>query len=251
VWQRWGNPTWYYEPFCGSAAVLLARPHPGKHETIGYVDGLVTNFFRAVQVAPDAVAEAADWPRNSLDLRARIKYLRVQRPELVAKLADDPDYFDAKLAGLYAYCQSSAIHGSQRSSALRLYRHHRLHSCRERGNLYGYYRDLAERLRDVTVFYGNWSRLARAARHCARMGDDVTVFLDPPYPAGTRKYKVYRYDSGTVAHRVHRWALAAARYGIKVALCGYVGSYDMPKTWEEYAWESRYGRGRERIWFSP
>jgi hypothetical protein len=137
------------------------------------------------------------------------------------------------LAGWYAWCQSSALHGSQRSSTLRLLKAgDGVHRERDRGSLYGYYRDLNERLRYVTIHYGNWSRLARVARHCARLGQgDVAVFLDPPYVAASRKSRIYRQDSGTVAYRVHHWALAAARWGVKVALAGYAGDYEMPNTW--------------------
>jgi DNA adenine methylase len=252
VWDRLGTPNWYFEPFAGSLAVLLGRPHPGRQEAVTDTDGLITNFWRSVQWAPDAVAEAADWPGNAIDLKARNKYLKAQYPGLLARLLADPRHYDPELAGWYAWCQSSAIHGSQRSSTLRLYKVDGVHRERDRGSLYGYYRDLSERLRYVTIHYGNWSRLARVARHCARLGQgDVAVFLDPPYVAASRKSGIYRQDSGTVAYRVHRWALAAAKWGVKVALAGYAGDYEMPKTWEEYAWASRFGRGRERLWFSP
>jgi hypothetical protein len=31
VWKRLGSPTQYIEPFCGSAAMLLAAPRPATH----------------------------------------------------------------------------------------------------------------------------------------------------------------------------------------------------------------------------
>jgi hypothetical protein len=85
------------------------------------------------------------------------------------------------------------------------------------------------------------------------MGDgDTAVFLDPPYTASSgRRPGIYRTDSATVGRQVHRWALAAAQMGVKVALCGYAGEYQIPPTWSEHAWNSRFGRGRERVWFSP
>ena len=38
VWQALGQPKHYLEPFCGSAAVLLARPNPKREyvETVFY-----------------------------------------------------------------------------------------------------------------------------------------------------------------------------------------------------------------------
>lgn len=61
---------------------------------------------------------------------------------------------------------------------------------------------------------------------------------------------LYAHDSLKVGQYVQRWALAAASADLKVALCGYAGEYNMPTSWEETQWDSNYGRGRERIWFS-
>jgi hypothetical protein len=27
--------------------------------------------------------------------------------------------------------------------------------------------------------------------------------------------------------------------------------YEIPANWTEYSWNSRFGQGRERVWFSP
>jgi site-specific DNA-adenine methylase len=62
IWERFGNVPNYVEPFAGSLAVLLGRPHEPGTETINDLDCYVANFWRAVQADPDAVAAAADWP---------------------------------------------------------------------------------------------------------------------------------------------------------------------------------------------
>jgi hypothetical protein len=49
VWSRFGNVPNYVEPFFGSGAVLLGRPHDPKTETINDLDGLVANFWRAIE----------------------------------------------------------------------------------------------------------------------------------------------------------------------------------------------------------
>ena len=49
VWDRQGDVDNYVEPFAGSLAVLLARPHAPTIETVNDVDGLLVNFWRAVQ----------------------------------------------------------------------------------------------------------------------------------------------------------------------------------------------------------
>ena len=63
IWQRLGNVPHYIEPFAGSLAVLLARPHPPKAETVNDADGLLVNVWRALQYEPHAVAHYADSPR--------------------------------------------------------------------------------------------------------------------------------------------------------------------------------------------
>ena len=48
IWDAIGDVEHYIEPFFGSGAVLLARPHPARCETVNDADGLLANFWRAV-----------------------------------------------------------------------------------------------------------------------------------------------------------------------------------------------------------
>lgn len=107
IWQRFGDTANYVEPFAGSLAVLLARPHAPRTETVNDADGMLANFWRAVQHDPDAVAAWADWPVNEADLYARHKWLVARGPALVEWLEADPDNYDAKIAGwwLWGVCQ--------------------------------------------------------------------------------------------------------------------------------------------------
>ena len=75
VWARFGNVRNYVEPFAGSLAVLLARPHMPGVETVNDLDGFVANFWRALQHDPEGVAGYADYPVSELDLHARHKWL--------------------------------------------------------------------------------------------------------------------------------------------------------------------------------
>ena len=57
----------YIEPFCGSCAVLLARPDykPQSHtETVVDKDGHICNVWRSLQSDPNEVAKWCDWPVN-------------------------------------------------------------------------------------------------------------------------------------------------------------------------------------------
>ncbi len=44
VWQAFGEVKNYVEPFFGSGAVLLGRPHPPHTETVNDADGFICNF---------------------------------------------------------------------------------------------------------------------------------------------------------------------------------------------------------------
>ena len=107
VWARFGAVPNYVEPFCGSAAMLLARPDNHEWwrmtETINDADGYVSNFWRAVQANPDAVAQHADWPVSENDLHARHGWLVSRSAEIVARLEGDPYWFDAQVAGWWVW----------------------------------------------------------------------------------------------------------------------------------------------------
>ena len=79
VWDALGNVANYVEPFFGSGAVLLARPHAPGTETVNDRSAFLANFWRALRADPDAVAEHADYPVSELDLHARHRWLVAQR----------------------------------------------------------------------------------------------------------------------------------------------------------------------------
>lgn len=111
VWAALGQPKHYIEPFFGSGAVLLKRPDyiPTKHmETVCDKDGYVANAWRGMQFAPDELAKFCDWPVNHADLNARRKYLN-DNADLLLRLCDDPEYFDAKMAGYWIWAMSCWI----------------------------------------------------------------------------------------------------------------------------------------------
>lgn len=107
VWLRLGNPSNYVEPFAGSLAVLLARPEPGKVETVNDYSGLVTNFWRAVQREPVEVARYADNPVHELDLHAWHRLLVECADGLRDSLGTDPRFYDVELAGRWAWGASA------------------------------------------------------------------------------------------------------------------------------------------------
>lgn len=260
VWQRFGAVPNYVEAFFGSGAVLLGRPHAPQLETVNDADGYVANFWRALQADPDAVAHYADWPVNENDQHARHLWLITKGAEHVERLNTEPDYYDAKVAGWWVWGMGTWI-GSGWCQLPHL-GNEGMGVCELKGGaLRSYLRALADRLRNVRVCCGDWSRV---------MGPSVThkhgltaVFLDPPYGDVGRQSGLYGTDSLTVAASVRLWCLENGNNPLlRIALCGYEDEHDMPG-WSLWRWKAQGGFGsqgegagrenakRECVWFSP
>jgi hypothetical protein len=106
VWGAFGDVSNYVEPFAGSLAVLLSRPHAPRTETVNDLDCYLANFWRAVQHAPEEVARFADWPVNEADLHARHRWL-VDQLDFRKRMKREPEFFDARVAGWWVWgiCQ--------------------------------------------------------------------------------------------------------------------------------------------------
>lgn len=291
VWQRLGNPPNYVEPFAGSLAVLLQRPQPGKREVINDKYGGVANFWRAVQLEPEAVADYAVWLNSESDLHARNAAVRAALPELTTRLEGDPEFFDSRLAGWWCYVQCMAIgeaafaKGPWASVDGRLVKNGSSNGIRRAipcGQTRGIQKAipfhgsqgilsktrfadewlsrLAERLAGVRVLCGDWSRACKPT-YTTQHGL-TGVFLDPPYDAD---YNCYKY-SDPLTEKLCQWCLEQGQDpAMRIALCGYAGTLpvDLPAHgWDEFAWKSSGGRitkggasdknrELERIWFSP
>lgn len=102
VWDRFGNVDNYVEPFAGSLAVLLSRPHPAQTETVNDLDCFLANFWRALSIDPEGLAHHADGPVNEADLHARHLWL-VNQDEFRERMKTDPDFFDVKIAGWWVW----------------------------------------------------------------------------------------------------------------------------------------------------
>jgi D12 class N6 adenine-specific DNA methyltransferase len=119
VWERLGNVDNYCEPFAGTLAVLLRRPADHfadgyRVETVNDLNHYIVNFHRGVTRDPDNVAMWSDNPVHEADLHARHKWL-VKSNEAIEfrkRLASDPDYFDAKIAGWWCWGQCCWIGGA-------------------------------------------------------------------------------------------------------------------------------------------
>lgn len=266
VWAALGDVPNYVEPFAGSLAVLLARPHEPKTETVNDLDCYLANFWRALQAAPTAVEHWCDSPVNEADLSARHQWL-VDQAAFRERMKTDPDFYDAKIAGWWVWGVCSWIGTGWCSKLPHLGNagrgvNRQLPHLGDAGT--GVHRsqryplgDLAARLRRVRVACGDWRRV---------LGDSVTwrhgvtgVFLDPPYSEGEVDYSA---GGRGISADVREWALEAGKNPkMRVVLAGYEGEHEMPSDWRVVAWKAKGGYGnqggdnanarRERLWMSP
>lgn len=288
----------YVEPFAGSLAVLLKRPGgAGKIETINDRDSFVSNFWRAVTLAPEETARWCDWPVSETDLSARHIWLMKRLPELRSRLFTEPDYFDAQVAGWWVWginqwigsgwcSESSARHKKPHIGGLSkgvnrlpsIGNDRGVHGTKQQKPQIGgpsrglegrtappaleWFEALQARLRHVRLISGDWKRVVTPAalgqgkfvggrRPCA-------VFLDPPYDLDLRDADLYGVDQRGISAAVRKWAIENGDDpDLRIALCGFIGEHEMPKTWQEYSWQANRGYGKnenrtkEMIWFSP
>lgn len=108
VWDLLGDPHHYIEPFAGSLATLLLRPHEANRtyhsETVSDADGLLVNAWRGIQLAPDATAEAASNPVAEADLHARhVALVRWREERQLEHLMGDPLWCDPVMAGWWLW----------------------------------------------------------------------------------------------------------------------------------------------------
>jgi len=283
VWAAFGDPAVYVEPFAGSCAVLLHRPTTPRVEIVNDLDGFVANFWRAVSADPAAVAAAADWPVNETDLHAWHRRLVSQRDGLTAMLDADPEAFDAKIAGRWAWgcaqwighgwCASSKP-GRQLPQLSTFNGVCRLAWGQSAAGAVGseavtfaspleWMLALQARLRFVRVACGDWRRVVTdgvllSPLRSHRAGSTAAVFLDPPYAEGAQQYAAGGTGTGLSAD-VRQWALEhGGNPLLRIVLCGYEGEHDLPG-WRAVPWVAKGGYGnasgnanrlREVLWLS-
>lgn len=285
VWAAFGDVRNYVEPFAGSAAMLLGAPEGKRIETVNDFDGFVANFWRAIAHDPEAVAHAADWPCNEVDLFARHSWLVRHAQGLTDKLHGDPSYFDAQIAGWWVWGSCNWIgsgwcsgagpwvhdgdtivnrrdqlpHLSAGQGINRQLPH--LGNAGRRGFIMQWFAELHERMRDVRVTCGDWSRVVKdsvTTRHGL-----TAVFMDPPYAKGSMDYSAGGMNMG-IADAVRDWCAAnGGNNKLRIVLCGHAGEHDalLGQEWTLRTWTARKGYALtaeamqnskdETLWCSP
>ena len=274
VWKYLGQPAHYIEPFFGSGAVLLARPNynPEKHtETINDKDGFVANVWRSIQFSPDEVAKWCDWPVNHADLIARKNELIKNEPNLLKNLCSDPNWHDPIMAGYWIWgiscwigsgwpnrsqrrpniakggtgVHSQRVRGLKRPAVSRIGTG--VHSTSKRANIYSIFNQLSQRLRNVRVVCGDWSRV------CGGDWQDglgiCGIFFDPPYGEKAKRSKgLYSTDDMDVADKVREWCIERGqRKTHRIILAGYYEEHEslIQEGWRVEKWTAQGGYGNQ------
>ena len=289
VWKALGQPKHYIEPFFGSGAVLLARPeyNPRSHiETVCDKDGFLANVWRSLQFNPDEVARWCDWPVNHADLNARRKVLLSNESRLLENLITDDKWHDPVMAGYWIWAASCWIGaGLTRLDARphiasggvgvhKLAKRHIFETTKQSVqdpyniSIYEWFRQLSERLRNVRVVCGDWTRV------CGGNWQDSKgicgIFMDPPYGVEDRNKELYYYDSTEIAKDVLAWCKERGQIETyRIVIAGYEEYQELLNDgWTYYKWKSHGGyaltsrsskqnnqgkinRNRETLYFSP
>lgn len=280
VWEYFGKDIKHYiEPFFGSGAALLAKPPELRDVlvTVNDASAFVCNFWRAIKQAPEDVATHAYYPMSEIDLFARQNWLVEQKENLINKLLENPNYYDAKIAGWWVWGMCSWL-GSRfceklikrnPESPMKIQRkinlsrigdgilgasvanpflgkleitngENNIEDDRE-DRLLRWFGILSNVFRHARICYGDFERVLEpcilSSRKCT--GDTVAIFLDPPYLGQYRKRALYEVDSMDVAKRVEKWCKEHQDdKRLRIALCGYEGDYDLPN-WDIIEWKGR------------
>lgn len=275
VWDRFGNPDCYIEPFFGSGAVFLRRPIDITRKTsfveiINDIDGNITNFWRAIKQAPSLVAKSSDRPINELDLHAVGQQLFISRSslEFTEKLRKDINMFDPERAGKWVWFVANWIGGLPETGSERLsrrmphlypvhgiMREFRGHnndldsSVRRQKLLLRWFDTLSDRFRSTRILCGDWERCLGKSVTTQFAGGEVAIFLDPPYSKesgrGTAK-KCYTFDDYDISHKVRDYCLTMTSPKVRICLAGYGDEHAELEEfgWSRFNWSTAGGYGK-------
>ena len=286
VWFRFAQVNCYIEPFAGGAGVFFGRGTIAGREILNDADGFVSNFYRAAQRDPDAVAKHATWPTIEIDLTSRHRWLKARGIQALAPiLMGDPDWFDSCIAGWWfwglcrwptdnwcsgrgprlragtqvfqdehgAACERPVIE-HHRGAHARLPKHQGILNGANTGTAaHGSY---ADRGNDHSELSQGIHQLATRLRNVTILCGDWQRAVTPKLlTANTGIFldPPYRNSFGNhetdVSRQCRVWAIEHGA-AVKIAFCTCPGGDDMPSGWEPYS-DALQGGRTQRMWFSP
>ena len=272
VWEKFGNPSFYVEPFFGSGAVLFNRPKPFSGlELVNDLDGLLCNFWRALKADKDGLFELLDWPQHEIDLYARKRHLIDDRDWIVNNLSSDVNWYHLEYAAWWVFGMSSQLgckYGNNKQKGIIttisncgvVKQDNNKYNPHGSFNLHETMTEMQNRIKNLKIYCGDWKRICSEATIFARnrTSEIVGIFLDPPYSeTESRKNNMYAMDSLIIYKEVEEFC---KKYGensrLRIAVCGNIGDYDLPG-WTQLKWKRTRGMSRkhdnrkEVMYFSP
>ncbi len=294
VWKRFGKTTHYIEPFCGELSVLFACQHETYHKYVNDKDFFLVNFWRAVKLAPDELFEQMDMPIIETDIYLMHDWLLKEGPSRLKPIETDLNFYDIKVAAWWIFGMCCSLGGGNKwceangawkiengvwvkgkpgldrskPSGARGY----LSRSVPRNKKQEMVREIAKKLKDVTILSGDWKRVLSGYFIPT---DNVAIFFDPPYEGYEAVYAADSKDSvqsnadtdhdivpvtkTSIASEVRAWAIDKP---YKMAICGFGDEHKELEQygWDVYCWVANGGyanqsgnsrRHDEKIWFSP
>lgn len=162
----------YFEPFCGSAAVLFAK-RPAVHEVINDIGESVTTFFRVLRDRPD-------------ELQCALSLTPYARDEYLAADLTDPDIDEVERARRFFVRTTQSFNGGGTGPAHRVSWANGMRSSggsRASGvrKVIDELHQVAERMRGVIVENRSYEHLLELYD-----GERHVFYVDPPYLGSTR-----------------------------------------------------------------
>lgn len=225
----------YVEPYCGSLAVLLAKP-PSPHETVNDLDSRLMDFWRVLRSRPADLARVC-----ALTPHARAEHRSAYDP---ADGADGDLELEAARRVFVMLTQGRA--GTMRRTGWR----HYVNPAGTSSGMPGYLAGYVERMAPAA------ERLAAVSLECmpaldliAKYGrePDVLLYVDPPYLGTTRgrSWDGYAVEMrGESDHRQLAEALHAARAAVVIS--GYPSPLydrDLYAGWDRHTIAASTGQG--------
>jgi D12 class N6 adenine-specific DNA methyltransferase len=242
VWTYLGDPQVYYEPFAGALAVLLRREKPVTKEYVGDKDAFVANFWRALANDPNEVRRHVRWPMIEHDFHARVRWLTEECSIIVDKIHDDHTWYDAEIAGCWAWVVSASLHPTRWPT---IGDHPRgLNNGQSDTKWNERFDRLATRVQRLHV-RTSWQAAVRDQPKDATKA----VFFDPPYKLLSRESRLYRSEVHDDLHtEVEQWCLDRSSDPTwRIVCAGFEGDFAL-EGWAVTTWSKDT---RERLWVSP
>lgn len=224
----------YVEPYCGSLAVLMAKP-PAPHETVNDLDGALMTFWRVLRDKPDDLLRVCELTPHS-----RAEHAAAYEP------ADEAD--DIEVARRVWVQLTQGRGGIRRATGWRHYQD----PSRSTGSMPDYLNGYLSRMPPAAA------RLRCVSLECRPALDvisdygrhpGVLLYVDPPYLGTTRSSGGYVHEmKDDTAHADLLGALVACK--ASVVLSGYASAlYDSTLVesagWDRHEIATATGQGGE------